>query len=476
MADRYIIHGATFNGDGTSSAAASSNGGVGAWNNINILEGTAPAFGTLAAGDTVYIRSKDAAGADITRTMTAPLSMGSAAATAGAFITWIIDDGTVWPGFDGVVTYSHASTHAITIRIYNRVVARRRGRFVMRNTSANQSAGTTMFIVLGELINPVIDWSAKTGTGECIAAQLGAGCLIESPSVLWGRVGGGATDLRGLLAQQTNNNAESVLVNPEIYLGDPNPGMPMFFGGGGSSRGQITVIGGEISGPGATSGQPLFRHYNSPTRFRSIGLRFPRTMDVLTPTVIGTISAPGEVEVIGCDEGVGGHLERAWGYATSRTDSNPPTLNATLPDAAASPWSWRVYPKTVTNTNPMALTSVKMFTGAAAIKTITQELLVADTMMPNKGTLWITVEYTDNATGAAMHASTRDWTGAALDASTANWSAVVWGAVSFNRRKLELSTPTAIKPNTPITVTLWGLVASASANDIYFVDPDFGVN
>lgn len=476
MADKYIIHGATFNGNGSSSAAATSNGGVGAWNNINILEGTAPAFGTLAAGDVVYIRSKDAAGADITRTMTSAMNLGSTAATVAAPITWVIDDGTVWSGVSGVVTYTHSSTWSLTVRVNNRVVALTRGKLIMRNNSANQAAGATMFTVLGDLVNPVIDWSAKTGTGECIAAQLGANCLVESPLILWGRIGGNATDLRGLLAQQANNITEAVVVSPEIYLGDPNPGMSVFFAGGGSSRGQVTVIGGQVSGPGATSGQPLFRHANTATRFRSIGLRIPRTMDVLTPTVIGTNNSPGEVELIGCDEGVGGHIEKGWGYATSRTDSNPPTLNATLPDAAASPWSWRVYPKTVTNITPMMLTSVKMFTGSAGVKTITQEILIADTMAPNKGTLWITVEYTDNATGAAMHASTRDWIGAALDASTADWSAVVWGAVSFNRRKLELPTPTAIKPGTPITVTLWGLVASASANDIYFVDPDFGVN
>lgn len=69
MANKYIIHGATFNGDGTSSAEATSNGGVGAWNTITYFEGTAPAYGTLAAGDVVYIRSKDAGGSNITRTL-----------------------------------------------------------------------------------------------------------------------------------------------------------------------------------------------------------------------------------------------------------------------------------------------------------------------------------------------------------------------------------------------------------------------
>ena len=43
MPNKYIIHGATYNGNGTSSAEATSNGGVGAWNNINVFEGPAVA-------------------------------------------------------------------------------------------------------------------------------------------------------------------------------------------------------------------------------------------------------------------------------------------------------------------------------------------------------------------------------------------------------------------------------------------------
>jgi hypothetical protein len=475
MADRYIIHGATFNGNGTSSAAAASNGGVGAWNNINVLEGTAPGFGTLAAGDTVYIRSKDAAGADITRTMTAAVSLGSTAATLANYITWVLDDGTRWPGVDGVLTYTHASTWNVTVRQYNRVVARRRGGLLIRNTSLNQAAGTRLCILSGELIRPVLDWSAKTGAGEASALQMGSYSLAQEPLIIWGRLGGNATDTRGLIAQLDNSSTKSTLIAPDIQLLDPTPGLPVFYSGGGAARGIFNIIGGEISGPGATSTQPLYRQVGTHARFRSVGLRFPRTMDVLAPPNVGTLIAPGEIEIIGCDEGVGGHIEKEWGFATSRTDSNPPTLAATLPDAAGSPWSWRVYPKAVTNQDPMALTSAKMFTGAAEPKLITQEVLVADTMAPHKGSLWITVEYQDAATGEAKHVNTRDWASAALDASTADWSASVWGAVTFVKRKLSVTTPTAVKPNTPIYLTLWGTVLSASANDILFVDPDFGV-
>ena len=96
MANKYIRHGETYCGDGTTSAAATSDGGVGAWNNINVFEGTAPAYGALVAGDTVYIRSKDQGGANITRTMTTNIVVGSASATENSTITWILDNGVVW--------------------------------------------------------------------------------------------------------------------------------------------------------------------------------------------------------------------------------------------------------------------------------------------------------------------------------------------------------------------------------------------
>ena len=91
MANKYIIHGATYCGDGTASNAAASAGAAGAWNDINVFEGTAPAYGTApAAGDVVYIRSKTNAGADITRTLTGDITIGSANATITKSITVLI--------------------------------------------------------------------------------------------------------------------------------------------------------------------------------------------------------------------------------------------------------------------------------------------------------------------------------------------------------------------------------------------------
>ena len=479
MANKYIRHGETFNGDGTTSAAATNNGGVGAWNTITYLEGTTPAFGALVDGDTVYVRSQDAANANISRTLAASVSLGNAVATAGAFITWIIDNGLIWSGIDGTITYTSASTWVVTNRQYNRIVSKTPNSFIVKNTSTNQSAGTTMCINNGEMVNTKFDWTAKTGPGQCYAVQLGESAVLENPKIDWGAIGGTATDQRGLIRGINSTTGKITVICPEIILNNSTVGMPIFYPGD-TSRALIGVTGGSISGAGATSGQPLFcpSNGNASSFFRSIGLQFPRTMDVVNSTyeTASAFQGTGSVEVIGCDGGVGGHLEKEWGFATSRTDSNPPTLQALLPNSTSTQWSWRVYPKSAANVTPMMLQSMKLFTGAATTKTITQEILVANTMAPHKGNLWMTVEYTDNATGAIKHLSTRDYANGALDSSTAAWSASVWGAITFNKQKLEIATPTSIKQDTPIVVTIWSSLPSASANDVYFIDPDFGVN
>lgn len=479
MANKYIIHGAAFNGDGTSSAEATSNGGVGAWNTITYFEGTAPAYGTLAAGDVVYIRSKGAGGSSITRTLTANMNLGSAAATSSAWVSWIIDNGAVWSGVDGTITYTHASTWMATVRQYNYVEAKTQSALIFSNTSTNQAAGTTMVTNNGHLVKAKFDWSAKTGTGGCVACINGADATLESPEVVWGVIGASAIDYRGLVRGANSISSKFTVINPKITLNSASVGMPIFYLGD-SARPVCTIIGGDITGPGATSGQSVLCPVYSVAggRFEVVGLQFPRAMDVINPAndAASVISGSGGVSVIGCDGGVGGHLQREWGFATSRTDSNPPVLQATLPDSNNTTWSWRVYPKNASRVSPMMLQSAKLYTGSAAIKTITQELLVANTMSPNAGNLWITVEYTDNATGLVKHLSTLDIAASALASSSANWSAAVWGAITLLKRKLEIATPTSVKQNTMIIVTLWGTLASASANDIYFVDPDFAVN
>src|SRR5574337_1781350 len=143
MATKYLIFGAAFNGDGTTSSEAASNGAAGAWNQSSILTGTAPTYGALAAGDTVNIRSKTGAGADadISNTLGASITLGSASATATAPITWILDDGTIWAGKNGTLTYTSSSTsYTITLRANNIFYARTPLNWILENTEIGRAS------------------------------------------------------------------------------------------------------------------------------------------------------------------------------------------------------------------------------------------------------------------------------------------------------------------------------------------------
>ncbi len=475
MANKYIIHGATFCGDGTSPALATSDGAVGAWNNIAFMEGTPQSFGTLAAGDVVYIRSKDASNANIIRTLTANRSLGSTSVNASANTTWILDDGTVFPGFNGTLTYTNASTFITTFIANNRFISSAEGAWIVTNTAVNPSAGNRLADLYGTTVNLKFDWSAKTGTGQCYAFYGYNGATVERPIIVWGPVGGAANETsRGIIVNPSIDSLLTV-INPSITLNNSTPGFALFTS---TARNGIRVFGGDVSGAGATTGQPLYTPGSQNGYFESLAFNFPRVMDVTAPSFIGggSLAGQGYIRIVGCDGGLGGHLESPWGYATSRSDNNPPTLSAQVPDSSGTAWSWRVYPKTATQAVPCNLTSAKLYTSTVATKTITQEVLVANSMSPTTDKMWMTVEYVDATTGLTKHLTTRSFAAAALTSSTAPWSATVWKTTTFNKYKLSVATPTAIKQNTLITVTFFSTQASANGDEILFVDPDFGVS
>lgn len=478
MANKYIIHGATYCGDGTASNEAASAGASGAWNDINVLEGTAPAYGALAAGDSVFIRSKTSAGADITRTLAANVSIGSANATAAAPICWILDAGTIWSGISGTLKYTRSnSAYNVTQLINNHLIADAQDAWVIEYTGTTPTSGHYLAALRSYSKNLLFDASAVTSTNLYYLLlqddPSGMGIVLESPHIKWGRLG------FDIIKGEQYCGSCYTLINPHIELTNSTVTSTLGVLGSESQGANVLVLGGRVSGAGATTGQVLIKPYDGAATagdiFKLVGFDVPKAMTVCT-NLNNFYRSKTVVEVIGCDGGVGGHLEQAWGYATSRTDNNPPTLAASLPDSGGTLWSWRVYPYGATAVLPMRMSSVKLFSGSAATKTITQEMLVADTMAPTTANVWMTVEYTDATTGLPKHVSTREFPGAALTASTAPWSATTWGMVNFVKRKLEITTPTSIKQDTPIIVTLWGMVKSATANDIYFVDPDFGVN
>ena len=479
MANKYIIHGATFNGDGTDSAEAASDGAAGAWNNINIMTGTTPAYGSLGAGDKVTVRSKTSGGADVLVTIAANTSIGSAAATVSAPVTWVVDGGTVWPEANGTLTFESAGAYQITFQPYNWVRAEIAERFVTRWTGA--SSGSLPTTLVQSINNYIKHWFFDVPN---IADAWSRSTLFQSTTLDRPRVRCGipfSVDLGVLRA----SGGHLLLINPEIELlgSDPvRPNVCVFaLDGFGSS---IRAVGGRLFGAGAQSAasNALVKFLASDRAgvFESIGFQVPKALRVAA-TATGLPSFPTHggaqsVRMYGLDGGAGGQYVSTWGSVDSRNfDNYYPTLNATILDSAGSGSSWRVYPLDAQDNRPLELVVSKLFSGSPASHVVTLEMLLANPWTGsavNRSNLWADVSYFDNATGEQRYLTTRLSAATALDESLAAWSATTWGAVGFVKRKLEVTTPSAIKQDTAVTVTLRGTIKAANANEILVVCPD----
>lgn len=463
MANKYLIHGATFNGDGTSSAEAASNGGVGAWNNINIFQGTAPTYGTLAAGDVVYIRSKSAAGADISVTTGVAMNIGSAAATETAPITWVIDRGVVWPGVSGTVRYDGTARIAITIRDWNNIKAKNYN-MVFGNTLTSATDVGALTLGTGWTEDVLCDQSFQTdinGPYVSYKTSTHVGLWVKS-----------RRRYLGLFRNQSLGQQALTLYNPQIELLDAAEMDSVFCPDNSLLADPITVYGGRVFGPGATSGAPLVGASYNPGTFRSFGLVYPREMPICLPATMSSNLKQG-VYADGADGSFGSEYMDQACHFTSRSDNNPPTLNAFQESSNAAPWSYRLYPYAASQARPARLSVSKTWTQAPEVQKIAQEILWPVTMAaPTKDVVYLVIQYIDATTGLPKTVSTRDMAGGTLNTSTAAWSATTWGVVTLAKYKLSVVTPTAVKQDTAVIVSLFVAARSATVNDVLFVDPD----
>lgn len=471
MADRFIIEGEAFDGDGTSPAAATSNGGVGAWNSITDLEGATPTYGTLSAGDTVYVRSKTAAGADITRTLTASVNLGSTLGTQAQPITWVLDNGTIWPGINGVLTYNCPSTFTVTFRPHNNFISStpHNIRVVETNSGANQKVTVNFG---GNQITDGIFFDASLAATTTNGVRLGVNTGDYRPVTIKNFRAIVGTTFGSLLSLSQGPAVR--FVNPDIEFINANELDPIFTNAAGG--GYIEVIGGRIHGVGANIAKPVISGSTSGSQVRLIGLQYPQTMRMYASKATpGNSGFALNMTVFGADGGIGSGISEYWGDADSRNDGYYPTLNARIPNSAQSGWSWRIYPQYASRTIPGTLKFAKIYQQDAAQKTVTAELLVADSILDaNKSNVYITVSYIDDATGLPKYATSQvgPYNPPALDASIAGWSATTWGATQLVKRKVSVQTPTSIKKDTAVTVTLWVEFSVDSELKILFACPD----
>ena len=470
MPNKYIIEGAAFNGDGTSSAAATVAGGVGAWNTIAYFEGATPAYGSIAAGDTVYIRSKTAAGANITRTWSTSVSYGSANATISEPIYWILDAGNVWPGISGTLTYTTTAANGITLRHFNSIEADTKASWRFINTNTGQpNANLVAFQdnCIGK--NLYFDTSAAASNGASVLLgtgnSAGARSMLISPTFKVGSRQPG----RGIIS--TPDYSKVTLIDPDIELLVTIIDNQVFSLG--SYGASMEIYGGQIYGAGASSRVPLVDIQRSHAGLRIYGMDIPKVMALVTPTIYSS-QHPGQVELFAVDGGMGSAFaDCRTGQYDNRSDGYYPTLNAYLPTSTPEAWSWKIFPNHVAENRPLRVPSIQLFTQEAAAKTLTCNFLFADSFVQvDTNNTWIDVQYTDAATGQMKSITSRTRERNVVADSAASWNATTYGPVNLLKRHIQVTTPTAIKKDTVVIVTFRTCAKALTENDIMFLCPD----
>ena len=496
MTDKYLIYdstGAAICGDGTSPSIAATPGGVGAWTKsgaggtdndaLKIFDGgLAVPYGTLAGGDTVYIRSKDyGTGNNITRTASAAKTIGAAAATISAPITWVIDGGTKWPGIDGTLTFTRSATAAHTMRSDNNLYAENYEKLVFVNPLTNPAWQDYLLVLTRTKIrNALLDESAITGSSDVTMIVADYANELDNCHLKFGNSSLSTTNCHIAFSLNANSVHKLTLLNCHVEYTYQNASRVLLRPNA-NYAGLVEFIGGRISGYTAT--QYLTRLDCGANLVNTLieGTQVPANYTMCYVTGSQTAYMDGFIEAVGIDSGgVGGHFERPSGFFTSRTDNNPPYRKAELPNSTLTKWAWRAYCRFNDMASvPLRIVCMKAYTDTAAAKTITLEVLKSNAFaagVGTKATVWMTVSYIDDATGEAVGLSTRTITPDALDVSTdTNWSSTGWGLVTLDKKKFIVTTPTSIKKDTVITATLHIGVGSSDSTAIWFIDSDISV-
>ncbi len=467
MANRYIIDGAAFCGDGTSSAEATIAGGVGAWNTLRIFDTNAttpPPYGTLPAGSTVYIRSKDAADAAITIAMGANLTIGAAAATSTAWITWVIDDGTVWPGVSGVITITNSAYSLLPVS-YNNFIAKAKGSLAYVITGAASLYSVISFPNYATFTGLVLNSSAQTSTGG-IRMLTGSGItkFVNCDFFVY-------KDAAAIFLVANGYGAQLYLFGCNVRL--DVAGVTAIVNT--NSQGVAVYMEGcKVYGAGAEGGAIALSNFTTATSMRVINTFYPPAMKLFTMTT--TPNALSDIYSVLCDGLFGSEIRKTYGYISSRDDGFFPKLNATLPAADITKWSYYCYPTGASEFNPFRISLVKYVTSSTATKTITANVLVSDTYTAiSKANMWAEVSYVDDTTGNVLSVTTRDFDGGALDSNTASWTSTSYGALSLasGKKQLSVTTPTTVRTNTTVSVTVFCASTPVGVNDLFFLCPDF---
>lgn len=460
--------GASINTSGTQSGTHTATG-VGAWNSLLTSMGGSPGKGSIAAGDNIYVKCP--AG---TTTIDMTASITTTSGTRTAPINWFFDDGTIWSGANG------------TIKLRSNAAGSYQ---VIFSAFSNWYAKNFNFEV----------WGMYTGSGVTLIFYYGA-CAIHGVYFRQSTVASGRLAYHAQAQGTTTTFVNCKFEFAQVYAGyglflsssysktnfigctfdmTSTPDIQVPICSGGQYGQQFTFVGGGVTG--GTSNHYLVYGYTVAMAQLNVKIDgfYTGLLNLNLLSYVSTGSGSSVLSMSNIPNTIfGSTYSTNIGECYWRDGQNYPTLNAILPDAASTYWSYKVYPRYAAPGTPMEFPlKQKFYTSTAATKTLTIELLINNTYTnPKQNEYWMEVSYIQDSDGSSKTISSFEYTPVAgstnLVSSTAGWSTTTYGAASYSKYKISVTTPTAIKQNTIILVRLLSTRAPTLTSDFFFVDPE----
>jgi hypothetical protein len=461
-------------------------GTSGAWNDLLLaFAGTNPAAcGNVAAGDNVYVKCPTGT---TTINLGATLTFNSTA-TVAAPINWIFDAGVVWSGQTGTIQINTntSGTYTVAHKAYNNLLCSAAYNLIW-NSAYTGSSNVIWFILAtgGHRYLKAITTQTTGNRGHTF--QIGLPALddsvrLYSPYFGLGSAGAAAPSISSAGISFGNSYSQPTVEmwNPTFDMtGNRTTASVMWLPTNNYCAGTVRVYGGAVTNGVET--QTLFCCIgNIPWHIQCEGFN-PGTL-LLFNTSGSTRSA--DLQQIFLSSIPGTLADYTKITNTSRVDwragQNYPTLTALLQDNSTG-FSYKVYPQYTDVGFPTLLPLVsKYFTDTAATKTITVELLISNNYTnPKQNQWWLELEYVKDSDSTIAYQTSYEIVPVAgatnLASSTAAWSATTYGATSYTKYKIVLTTSAAIKQNTFIKAKVFSNYKAPSTSDFYFVDPELNI-
>lgn len=462
MSNKYIVHGATYDGDGTTSAEATSNGGVGAWSNLINIMTAAPTYGSLAAGDVVNICSYR--GGNINIAMTASKTMITVA-TQTAPIWWIVDDGTIW-ATGGILTLTWSANYSFNMNDYHNLIGKNQNWVFHSTYTARHSwIYTESQFLVGLKISRVVSLTyGYVRQRACAGMTFWYNCNFEMY---------GQESTRANLYNYDYNTVKylgckfdlSGITSSTLVMHDTScyHGASVYFIG-------CSITGGKdthyvwCNAVMSYSEQVYMQHTNySPL------LGYDN--NYASSLTIGYDGVCIITDIPGLKFGYLRSMKS--GHSQWVNGENYPTLAGQLPDLTY--WGIKANLVNSDSYKPQELISFsKQQNVTASVRKITGEVLIDDLFdTPKNNKWWMEVCWVDTSGNSHIQTTQVFYDEATLTVSNAGWSAQVYGKKNFTKYKFEVITTAAVKQYTDVTMKLWTEYHATGTDTFVFVDPDF---